>query len=146
FHHAVRVLLTGEREGYYAAYQGLTHEIATAINEGFIYQGQHSPHTGAPRGTRVTDEPATAFVFCIENHDQVGNRALGERLNALVSPAAYRVASALLLLVPETPLLFMGQEFAASTPFLFFTDHESELGRRVTEGRRAEFAAFAAFA
>jgi maltooligosyltrehalose trehalohydrolase len=146
FHHVVRVLLTGEREGYYAAYQGLTHEIATAINEGFIYQGQHSPHTGAPRGTRVTDEPATAFVFCIENHDQVGNRALGERLNALVSPAAYRVASALLLLVPETPLLFMGQEFAASTPFLFFTDHESELGRRVTEGRRAEFAAFTAFA
>jgi maltooligosyltrehalose trehalohydrolase len=145
FHHAVRVHLTGERHGYYAAYAGTTAEIARAVAEGFIYQGQTSPHTGRPRGTRVTDEPARAFVFCIQNHDQVGNRAEGERLAALVDRERYLAASALLLLAPETPLLFMGQEYAATTPFLYFTDHHDELGRRVTEGRRREFAAFPAF-
>ncbi len=145
FHHAVHVRLTGERDGYYAAYTGDLAEIARAINEGFIYQGQVSPYTGRPRGTRVTDEPAAAFVFCLQNHDQVGNRAEGERLAVLVDRDAYALASALLLLAPETPLLFMGQEYAATTPFLYFTDHHPELGRRVTEGRRQEFAAFPAF-
>jgi maltooligosyltrehalose trehalohydrolase len=145
FHHAVHVRLTGERDGYYAAYTGAVAEIARAVNEGFIYQGEVSPYTGRPRGTRVTDEPAAAFVFCIQNHDQVGNRAEGERLAVLVNRDAYALASALLLLVPETPLLFMGQEYAATTPFLYFTDHHPELGRRVTEGRRQEFAAFPAF-
>jgi maltooligosyltrehalose trehalohydrolase len=145
FHHAVRVHLTGEREGYYAGFTGSTEEIARAVQDGFLYQGQAPPGGGEPRGTRVTDQPAHAFVFCIQNHDQVGNRALGERLNALVSPNAYRAASALLLLAPETPLLFMGQEFAATAPFLYFTDHHPELGRAVTEGRRAEFAGFSAF-
>jgi maltooligosyltrehalose trehalohydrolase len=85
-------------------------------------------------------------VYCIQNHDQIGNRALGDRLSARVSPAQYRSASMLLLFLPMTPLLFMGQEWAASSPFLFFTDHEAELGRLVAEGRRAEFAFFAAFA
>jgi len=145
FHHAVRVYLTGGREGYYGDYEGTTEQIARTIQSGFLYQGQNSPGRGRPRGTRVTDEPASAFVFCIQNHDQIGNRALGERLNTLVSREAYRAASALLLLVPETPLLFMGQEFAASAPFLYFTDHNPELGRMVTEGRRAEFAGFSAF-
>lgn len=145
FHHAVHVRLTGERDGYYAAYTGDLAEIARAINEGFIYQGQVSPYTGRPRGTRVTDEPAAAFVFCLQNHDQVGNRAEGERLATLVDRDTYALASALLLLVPETPLLFMGQEYAATTPFLYFTDHHPELGRRVTAGRRREFAAFPAF-
>ncbi len=145
FHHAVHVRLTGERDGYYAAYTGELAEIARAVTEGFIYQGQRSPHTGRARGTRVTDEPADAFIFCLQNHDQVGNRAEGERLAVLVERDAYALASALLLLVPETPLLFMGQEYAATTPFLYFTDHHPELGRRVTEGRRQEFAAFPAF-
>ncbi len=145
FHHAVRVHLTGERDGYYAAFAGTTDEIARAIAEGFIYQGQVSPHGGQPRGTRVTDEPARAFVFCIQNHDQVGNRAEGERLAALVDRDRYAAVSALLLLAPETPLLFMGQEYGATTPFLYFTDHTEELGRLVTRGRREEFAAFAAF-
>jgi maltooligosyltrehalose trehalohydrolase len=145
FHHAVRVHLTGERDGYYAAFRGTTAEMARAVNEGFIFQGQTSPHTGVPRGTRVTDEPARAFVFCIQNHDQVGNRAEGERLSQLVDRDRYAAASALLLLAPETPLLFMGQEYAATTPFLYFTDHNQELGRLVTEGRREEFAGFAAF-
>lgn len=145
FHHAVRVHLTGERDGYYAGFTGETHEIARAITEGFIYQGQLVPQSGRPRGSRVTDEPACGFVFCIQNHDQVGNRAEGERLAQLVDRERYTVASALLLLAPETPLLFMGQEYAATTPFLYFTDHHPELGRLVTEGRREEFAGFAAF-
>jgi maltooligosyltrehalose trehalohydrolase len=147
FHHQVRVHLTGERDGYYAAYDGTTASIAKAVNEGFVFQGGASPgHGGAPRGTRVTDEPARAFVFCIQNHDQIGNRAFGERLNHDLDAARYHAASALLLLVPETPLLFMGQEFRASSPFLYFTDHEPELGRLVTEGRRREFGGFARFA
>ena len=146
FHHAVRVFLTGERESYYANYAGSTEEIAQGIAGGFIYQGQVSPRTGEPRGTRVTDEPGSAFVFCTQNHDQVGNRPFGERLNHQIDAGRYAAATALLLFAPETPMLFMGQEFAASTPFLFFTDFDPELGRLVTEGRRAEFAAFRAFA
>lgn len=145
FHHAVRVRLSGEQDGYYAAYTGSSEEIATAVASGFIYQGQTVPHTGRPRGTRVTDEPAAAFVFCLQNHDQVGNRAEGERLPALADAGAIGAATALLLLAPETPLLFMGQEYGATTPFLYFTDHHEELGRLVTEGRRQEFASFAAF-
>ncbi len=146
FHHAVRVFLTGERESYYANYAGSTEEIAQGIAEGFIYQGQISPETGEPRGTRVTDEPGSAFVFCTQNHDQVGNRPFGERLNHQIESGRCAVAAALILFSPETPMLFMGQEFAASTPFLFFTDFNPELGRLVTEGRRSEFAGFRAFA
>jgi maltooligosyltrehalose trehalohydrolase len=86
------------------------------------------------------------FVFCLQNHDQVGNRALGERLHHQIDPAAYRAASVLLLCAPATPLLFMGQEWAATTPFLYFTDHPEALGKLVTEGRRTEFSRFAAFA
>ena len=139
FHHEVRVLLTGERDGYYADYAGRPERIVKAIREGFIYQGQPSVYPGAPRGT-ATGEAAWQFLFGLQNHDQVGNRALGERLNQVVDPGRYAAATALLLLAPETPALFMGQEFAASTPFLYFTDHEPGLGRLVTEGRRREFA------
>ena len=146
FHHAVRVFLTGERESYYANYAGSTEEIAQGIAGGFIYQGQIPPETGEPRGTRVTDEPGSAFVFCTQNHDQVGNRPFGERLHHQIEAGHCAVATALFLFAPETPMLFMGQEFAASTPFLFFTDFNPELGRLVTEGRRSEFAAFRAFA
>jgi maltooligosyltrehalose trehalohydrolase len=146
FHHAVRVFLTGEREGYYANYAGSTEEIAQGVVDGFIFQGQVSPRTGEPRGTRVTDEPGSAFVFCTQNHDQVGNRPFGERLNHQIDAGRSAAATALVLFAPETPMLFMGEEFAASTPFLFFTDFDPELGQLVTEGRRAEFAAFRAFA
>jgi maltooligosyltrehalose trehalohydrolase len=145
FHHAIRVYLTNARENYYANYQGELAEAARAINEGFVYQGQTRPTSGEPRGTKVTTEPGSAFVFCIQNHDQVGNRPFGERLHHDIEAGKYAVASALLLLAPETPLLFMGQELAASTPFLFFTDHHDELGRLVTEGRRKEFSGFRAF-
>jgi maltooligosyltrehalose trehalohydrolase len=146
FHHALRTYLTGEREGYYANYTGRLEDVATTIEQGFLFQGQKRPTTGERRGTKVTDEPARAFIFCSENHDQVGNRALGERLAHLIDRERYLVASAVLLFVPETILLFQGQESAASTPFQFFTDHNPELGRLVTEGRRKEFASFAAFA
>ena len=146
FHHAMRVFLTGEREGYYTSYQGTLPEIATALEQGFIFQGQPSARDGTPRGTAVTDEPATAFVFCIQNHDQIDNRAYGERLHHDIDVERYHAASALLLLAPETPLLFMGQEFRASASFMFFTDHQPELGRLVTEGRREEFKGFRAFA
>lgn len=145
FHHAVHTTLTGEREGYYEDYAGGAEEIARAVRDGFLYQGQESRHLGRRRGTRVQDEPASAFVFCLQNHDQVGNRALGERLNRLIDLDRYLAATALLLFAPETPLLFMGQEFAATTPFLYFTDHNPELGRLVTEGRRSEFGGFSAF-
>jgi maltooligosyltrehalose trehalohydrolase len=145
FHHSVHTLVTGEREGYYVDYDGSAHAVARVITTGFLYQGEHSDYRGGPRGTPVTDEPASAFVFCIQNHDQIGNRAFGERLNHLVDPEIYAVASVLLLLSPEIPLLFMGQEFAASSPFLYFTDHHDRLGRLVTEGRRKEFARFEAF-
>lgn len=146
FHHAVHVLVTGEREGYYADYDGSADAVARTITGGFLYQGQHSVFRDAPRGTTVTDEPASAFVFCLQNHDQVGNRAFGERLHHLVDVETYAVASALLVLAPELPLLFMGQEFATGSPFLYFTDHHDALGRLVTEGRRREFARFSAFA
>jgi len=146
FHHELRVYLTGARENYYAHYAGSMEEIARAIKEGFIYQGQKSLSTGRPRGSKVTDEPVSAFVFNIQNHDQVGNRPFGERLHHEIDAGRYAVASTLLLFAPEPPLLFMGQEFGASTPFLFFTDHNPELGRLVTEGRRGEFSGFRAFA
>jgi maltooligosyltrehalose trehalohydrolase len=145
FHHAVHTMLTGEREGYYADYAGTVDQLARTIAGGFLYQGQRSKVWGKPRGSPVADESASAFVFGVQNHDQVGNRALGERLSHLVGPGEYAVAVGLLLLSPETPLLFMGQEFAASAPFQYFTDHEPELGRLVTEGRRKEFAGFSAF-
>jgi maltooligosyltrehalose trehalohydrolase len=145
FHHAAHVRLTGERDGYYVSFEGTAAELARAVAEGFIYQGQPLPRTGRPRGTRVTDEPGAAFVFCLQNHDQVGNRAEGERLITLTDRERYLALTALLLLAPETPLLFMGQEYGATTPFLYFTDHEPGLGRLVTEGRRKEFASFPAF-
>ncbi|MGQ9676197.1 MAG: malto-oligosyltrehalose trehalohydrolase [Chloroflexota bacterium] len=145
FHHTVHTYLTGEQDGYYTDYPPDLENVAFTIEQGFLYQGEMSTHLGRPRGTRVTDEPAWKFIFCIQNHDQVGNRAFGGRLNHELYIGDYHVATALLLLVPETPLLFMGQEFAASSPFLYFTDHEPDLGKLVTEGRREEFKHFAAF-
>jgi maltooligosyltrehalose trehalohydrolase len=139
FHHEVRVLLTNSHENYYAAYSGTTKEIATTINDGFGAEGRD--HVQSPEAS----DPASAFVFCIQNHDQVGNRPFGDRLHHEINLDRYKVASALLLLSPETPLLFMGQEFAASTPFLYFTDHPKELGKLVTEGRRREFSGFRLF-
>lgn len=145
FHHALHVTLTGEQDGYYAGYPPGPCTIADAINGGWIYSGQPWPLTDEPRGRPADTLPAEAFVYCVQNHDQIGNRAFGERLSALVPRGAYELASALLLFLPMTPLLFMGQEWAASSPFLYFTDHEAELGRAVSRGRREEFKRFTVF-
>jgi len=144
-HHQVRVGLAGDRDGYYADFSGSMEDLARTIRDGWFFQGQSSRHWGGPRGTDPRSAPPRRFVVCLQNHDQVGNRALGERLHHDVEPAVWRAASALLLLLPETPLLFMGQEWGATSPFLFFTDHHEELGHLVTEGRRKEFADFRAF-
>jgi maltooligosyltrehalose trehalohydrolase len=133
FHHQMRRALTGDAEGYFAAFDGSTRSIAKTIRRGWL------------RGSDSTGVRYPSFVYCIQNHDQIGNRALGDRLHHRLDAAGYRAASALLLLLPQTPLLFMGQEWAASTPFLYFTDHNKELGALVTEGRRREFAEFSVF-
>jgi maltooligosyltrehalose trehalohydrolase len=148
-HHVLHVLLTGETEGYYEDYvEDCATKLARSLAEGFIYQGEPSPHrNGAPRGTSSSDLPPTAFVMFLQNHDQIGNRAFGERLTALADPAALEAAIALQILSPQIPLLFMGEENASRTPFLFFTDHQNhELADAVRNGRRQEFAKFAAFA
>ena len=144
-HHQIRRALTGEKDGYYADYSGTAEDIAATLRNGWFYCGQPSPRRRVPRGTDPAGLDPARFVVCIQNHDQIGNRAFGERLNMQIDQAAYRAASALLLLAPQTPLLYMGQEWAASSPFLYFTDHNPELGALVTEGRRKEFRHFTAF-
>jgi maltooligosyltrehalose trehalohydrolase len=145
FHHQLRRLAAGDDEAYFADFGGTAAELAETMRGGWWYRGQVSPGHGAPRGTACDDLPPAALVHCIQNHDQVGNRALGDRLSHAVPLPVYRAASALLLCSPYTPLLWMGQEWAAGTPFLYFTDHPAELGRLVTEGRRREFGRFSAF-
>ena len=145
FHHIVRVALSGEREGYFGDFEGTTAEMADAINIGWLYCGQRAEHLGEFRGTTPEGVPPNRMVVCIQNHDQVGNRALGDRLSHEADAASCRAAAALLLCVPETPLIFQGQEWSTLAPFQFFTDHNETLGRLVTEGRRQEFRHFAAF-
>jgi maltooligosyltrehalose trehalohydrolase len=145
-HHALHVLLTGEQGGYYADYARPLPALGRCLSEGFAYQGEWSAYRGRPRGEPSRGLPPTAFVGFLENHDQVGNRAFGERLAQLVPPAALRAATAVLLLAPSVPLLFMGQEWAARQPFLFFTDFGPDLAAAVVEGRRREFARFPEFA
>ena len=145
FHHQIRRLIAGDTEGYFANFTGSLPDLARTLQQGWFYTGQATP-AGTPRGSDPAALRLRQFVICIQNHDQIGNRPFGDRLTDVVEPAVYRAASALLLCAPETPMLFMGQEWGATTPFQYFTDHGEELGRRVTEGRRAEFAAFSAFA
>ena len=144
-HHCLHVLLTGEHEGYYEDFQDATALLARCLGEGFAYQGQPSPHLGRTRGEPSAYLPSTAFVVCLQNHDQIGNRAMGDRLTTLSDPAALRAAQTLLLLSPFIPLLFMGEEWGAHNPFLFFTSHNDDLAKLVREGRRAEFKHFSAF-
>ena len=145
FHHGVRCSTAGDRDSYYADFTPGAEELTRTINQGWLYAGQRSRHSGAPRGTDPRGLHPSSFVYCIQNHDQIGNRAFGDRLTDGVTAAQYRAASSLLLFLPQTPLLFMGQEWGATTPFLFFTDHDAQLGAQVREGRRKEFAAFASF-
>ncbi|XXF78689.1 malto-oligosyltrehalose trehalohydrolase [Myxococcaceae bacterium GXIMD 01537] len=146
FHHGMRRAFAGDREGYFQDFTGEAEELARTLRQGWLYEGQPSRNFGRARGTPADGLEPWRFVHCLQNHDQVGNRAQGERLGHDVTPAAFRAMSTLLLLSPYTPLLFMGQEWNAATPFLYFTDHHEELGRLVTEGRRREFAAFERFA
>jgi malto-oligosyltrehalose trehalohydrolase len=146
-HNVLHVLLTGEDGGYYLDYADRpAAKLARCLAEGFIYQGENCRYTGKPRGMPSGHLPTSAFVLFLQNHDQIGNRAFGERLTTLVDPAALEAAIALMMLCPEIPLLFMGEEIASPTPFLFFTDHMAELADAVREGRRGEFAKFPAFA
>jgi maltooligosyltrehalose trehalohydrolase len=145
-HHQLRRLTAGDAEGYFANYSGTVDDVVQTLRKGWFFEGQRYPSHDAPRGTPADGIPPARFVHTLQNHDQVGNRALGERLHHQVEAAVWRAASALLLFSPYTPLLFMGQEWSASTPFQYFTDHPEELGRLVTEGRREEFRHFTAFA
>jgi len=142
FHHAVHTVLTQEDKGYYQDF-GRKEQIVRALNEGFAFQGEHFKFWNAPRGAPPAGIPLPAHVICIQNHDQVGNRAQGERLDALVPRGASKLAAALLLLAPHTPLLFMGQEYGEMAPFQFFTDYgDPALQKAVREGRRREFKDF----
>lgn len=145
FHHSTRVAVTGEQAAYFANFGGSATEIAATLNQGWYYSGEYQKVPPKARGSKGAHLPPERFIHCISNHDQVGNRALGERINHLTSQECYRSLSALLCLSPYTPLLFMGQEWSASTPFLFFTDHSGDLGHKITEGRRKEFASFAEY-
>ena len=145
-HHALHVLVTGETDGYYSDYakQPLK-QLGRCLTEGFAYQGDYSEYHHAERGEPSRDLPPSAFVSFLQNHDQVGNRALGERIIQLASCQAVRAAMEILLLAPSPPLLLMGEEFGATTPFLYFCDFQGDLAQAVTIGRRGEFASFAKF-
>ncbi|HZR30988.1 MAG TPA: malto-oligosyltrehalose trehalohydrolase [Terriglobales bacterium] len=142
FHHSVHAALTGERQGYYQDF-GRKEQIVRALNQGFVFQGEIFQFWKRPRGTPVDSVPLLAHVICTQNHDQVGNRAVGERLDVLVPRGASKLAAALLLLAPHTPLLFMGQEYGEIAPFQYFTDFsDPQLQKAVSEGRRNEFKEF----
>ncbi|MES1179370.1 MAG: alpha-amylase family glycosyl hydrolase [Myxococcales bacterium] len=144
-HHSIHALLTAERDGYYAAYRGDLAEVARIIERAQLYEGQVFSVTGRPRGKPSADVPRHRLIYSLQNHDQVGNRALGERLHALCNVSQVEAVTLLLLFLPGTPLLFMGQEIATDTPFLYFADHAGALGDSVTKGRQEEFAHFEAF-
>jgi len=147
FHHAAHVALTGEDDGYYADYADApVPRLGRALAEGFVYQGDWSERRKATRGEPCAHLPPTAFVNFLQNHDQIGNRALGDRLTTLAEPAAVEAMTAVLLLAPQIPLLFMGEEWGSRQPFPFFCDFEGELADAVRRGRREEFAQFAGFA
>jgi malto-oligosyltrehalose trehalohydrolase len=146
-HHAAHVLLTGESDGYYADYSSnpIWH-LGRCLAEGYSYQGERSHFRGgASRGEPSRNLSPSCFVSFLQNHDQVGNRAFGERITNLAEPRVLKAVVALLLLAPSPPLLFMGEEFGASTPFLFFCDFEPDLASKARDGRRVEFARFAQF-
>jgi malto-oligosyltrehalose trehalohydrolase len=147
FHHVVHVLLTGENDGYYGDYStDPGAKLARALSEGYVYQGEESAYRdGRRRGEPSKSLPSAAFVDFIQNHDQIGNRALGERLSTLVAPDAMEAALSLLLLAPQVPLLFMGEEWGETNPFLYFCDFHDELADAVREGRRNEFKRFERF-
>ena len=144
-HHVLHVAATGEGAGYYADYRGDTDKLGRAIAEGFAFQGEMMPYRGETRGEPSAHLPPDAFVAFIQNHDQIGNRAFGDRIGVSTPAAALRAIAAIYLLLPQVPMLFMGEEWAASQPFPFFCDFDGDLAEAVTRGRRAEFARFPEF-
>ena len=139
FHHTIRVAVTGQREAHLGNYSGQIDEWVETMREGWFYRGQFFRSWNRERGTPAAHLPAEKFVVCTSNHDQVGNRPLGERLGMLVKPEVYRAVSTLGCLVPYTPLIFMGQEWAANTPFPYFCDLPGEVGASMAQNRRNEF-------
>jgi maltooligosyltrehalose trehalohydrolase len=136
FHHSAVVALTGRNEAYYTDYRGTPQELISAVRWGFLYQGQHYAWQGKARGVPALDLPGPALVTFLQNHDQIANSGRGERIDRQTSPGRLRAATALLLLGPGTPMLFQGQEFAASAPFRYFADHRPDLARQVAAGRK----------
>jgi maltooligosyltrehalose trehalohydrolase len=145
FHHVCRTVLQDDHESYYRGFPGTGAGIADTAAHGWWYRGQYDPRIERERGTQTDRVPWGSFVYCLQNHDQVGNRPFGARPTLTANEAALRAATLLLMLLPQTPMLFMGQEWNSVSTFLYFTDHHAELGEAVTEGRRAEFATFSAF-
>ncbi len=147
FHHLLHVLLTGEVDGYYRNYAERTVELlGRVLAEGFAYQGEVYQTDGHARGERSASLPPTAFVSFLQNHDQIGNRAFGERLVQLAPREKLRAGLAIFLLAPQIPMLFMGEEYGAVQPFLYFCDYQGELAKAIRDGRRNEFASFGVFA
>jgi maltooligosyltrehalose trehalohydrolase len=142
FHHALHRFFTGESDGYYEDFHGLP-DLAVALRDGYVYQGQHSAHRRRNHGRAPVGVEAHQLIVCAQNHDQIGNRAQGERLSMLLEAPQLKAIAAMTLLSPFVPLLFQGEEWGARTPFLYFTDHENaELGRLVAAGRAREFSSF----
>jgi maltooligosyltrehalose trehalohydrolase len=142
FHHTAHVALTGHTEAYFTDYGGSPQELVSAAKWGFLFQGQYYRWQQQRRGTPALDLPSAAFIHFIQNHDQVANSATGERIHRLTAPGRLRAITAVTLLGPATPMLFQGQEFAASAPFLYFADHAEQLARTVHRGRREFMAQF----
>lgn len=140
YHHSLHVLLTGESDGYYAGFQPKVSELARVIETGYLYVGQHSPYRGRKYGARPRTKNGACFVVSMQNHDQVGNRMLGERITAIASPDRVRLAAAAILLSPFVPMLFMGEEYGEKAPFQYFTSHgDTDLIAAVRKGRLEEF-------
>ena len=144
-HHVLHTAATGERDGYYKDYLGDTNKLGRALAQGFAFQGETMHYRGSPRGTASSHLPPSAFVAFLQNHDQIGNRAFGDRISTLAPREAIRAAAAIYLLLPQIPMLFMGEEWGSGTPFPFFCDFGPELGAKVRKGRREEFARLPAF-
>ncbi|GLS19777.1 malto-oligosyltrehalose trehalohydrolase [Labrys miyagiensis] len=145
-HHVLHVAVTGENSAYYGDYTNRPRLLGRALAEGFAFQGERMPYRGRPRGEASAHLPPDSFIAFLQNHDQVGNRATGDRIHHNHPLAAVRAAAAIYLLAPQIPMLFQGEEWAASTPFTFFCDVDAELAEKVREGRRNEFSRFPEYA
>ena len=146
FHHSAMVAMTGRADAYYSDYRGTPQEFVSAIKWGYLYQGQWYAWQKQPRGTPTLDLPPWKFVNFLQNHDQLANSGSGKRAHLLTSPSRYRAVTAVFLLAPQTPMLFQGQEFAASSPFFYFVDHRDEIARLVAKGRAQFLSQFRALA